>query len=203
MAKDNRSRLFAFLVYPDSVNTPENWLDLVSQFHVPALVSPRHIDGYDPEGFGKKPHYHIMMCFEGNKSDDQVIALRDIVGGVGLLKINSKVQYARYLCHLDETDKIKYDPNDVRSFGIDYLSLIESPNDIDVYFCEIEDFIDKYNIVSFFALSRYCSKHNKNWSRILRHSGAVYFREYLKSKKWSDDNNCSVIIDPESGEVIE
>lgn len=202
MAKDNRSRLFAFIVYPDSDNTPDDWMDSVSQFHVPALVSPLHIDGYIPEGTGNKPHYHVMLCFEGNKSDEQVIELRDRVGGVGLLKVHSKVQYARYLCHLDEDeDKLKYDISDIRSFGIDYISLIESPSDVDTAFCEIEEFIEKYNILSFFALSRYCSKHNKQWSRILRHSGAVYFREYLKSRKWSFDNGLMDIYDEEGNLV--
>lgn len=201
--KDTRSRIFAFIVYPDSINTPDNWLDILREFHIPCFVSPLHKDGYDPEGLGKKPHHHIMLVFEGNKSDEQISEIKDPVGGVGICKVKSKVGYARYLCHLDEDDKIKYNVSDVIQYGgLDYLTFIESESDIDLCFCEIEDFIDKHNVFSFYALSRYCSKYRKDWARLLRHSGAVYFREYLKSRKWSEEHDEMIIIDYETGEVL-
>ncbi len=200
---DNRSRLFAFLIYPDSDNTPEDWKEILKNQHVPCFISPLHIDGYDPEGLGNKPHYHIMVIFEGNKSVEQVKEIRDPLGGVGLEVIKSKISYARYLCHLDEDDKIHYDPNDVIQFGgTDYLSLIMSDNDLDATFCEIEEFIEKFNVMSFYCLTRYCSKYRKDWAKVLRHSGAVYFREVLKSRDWSIQKGYTHIIDPDTGELI-
>jgi hypothetical protein len=104
---------------------------------------------------------------------------------------------------LDDPDKAQYKPDDVICIcGADYHSIISLTIDKYVALCEMEEFCEKYNVLSFFALSRYASTHRSDWSRVLKECGTRYMSEYLKSRKWSIENDLLHIVDPESGEVI-
>lgn len=200
-SSDGRIRNFGTMVYPESA--PANWFDILSEARVPAFVSPLHDQDINPGGEPKKPHYHVMVLYEGKKSDEQVREFFKSFGGVGLEKVASIRGYARYLCHLDNPEKAQYDQAAVRSLaGADYISTIGLAIDKYKALNEMEDFCERYNIVSFFALSRYASLHRSDWSRILKDNGAIYMREYLQSRKWSLDNNLTSIVDPVTGEVI-
>lgn len=64
--RDTRVRNFATVVYPESA--PENWQDILSRHCVPAFISPLHDKDINPTGEPKKPHYHVVLMFEGKKS---------------------------------------------------------------------------------------------------------------------------------------
>ena len=38
--EDRRSRLWIFIAYPESL--PDNWLDIISEWHISCCVSPLH-----------------------------------------------------------------------------------------------------------------------------------------------------------------
>lgn len=65
-----RYRNFGCLVYPESA--PEGWKDMVSDLHVAAFISPLHDKDMDPQNQPKKPHYHVMLMYEGKKSRQQI-----------------------------------------------------------------------------------------------------------------------------------
>lgn len=198
---DSRYRNFACIVYPDSA--PADWLDILSSFRVPAFVSPLHDSDINPTGEPKKSHWHVILMFEGKKSVEQVTELISQLGGVGCQHVNSIRGYARYLCHLDDPSKHQYSVDDVKSLcGADYISIIGLPIDKYKALGEMQDFCEQYNIVSFYLLSKYARINRSDWYRILCDCGAVYMREYLKSKQWSAENQQTVIVDPETGEVI-
>lgn len=111
--------------------------------------------------------------------------------------------YARYLCHLDNPEKAQYKSDDVKCFGgADYAATIGLATDKYKALAEMEEFCERYDVVSFYALSRYATLHRTDWSRVLKDNGAIYMREYLQSRKWSLDNNEAQIVDPKTGEVI-
>lgn len=198
-----RTRNFATVVYTESAS--DNWRDLLASNYVPAFISPLHDRDIQDNGELKKPHYHIMIMFDSVKTSEQAKEVFKSFGGVGCCEVlKSSRAYARYLCHLDDKDKAQYKIEDVECLcGADYESVIALTIDKYVALAEMEEFVEKYDIVSFFLLSRYATKHRSDWSRVLKDSGAVYMREYLKSRKWSKDNNCLRIVDPETGEIIE
>lgn len=208
---DNRARNFTVLLYPDSVNTPENWLQILGELQIPMFVSPLHDKDIDISGELKKPHHHIILMFEGKKSIEQVKDIVSIVGAVAPPEIPGKSSMivssirgaSRYLCHLDNPDKALYDVGQVYSFGgADYSSIISLAQDKYKALTEMEEFCEKYNVVSFFALARYASVHRTDWSRVLKDNGSVYMREYLQSRKWSIENGEASIYDKETGELI-
>lgn len=199
--KDDRSRNFATVVYPESA--PENWREVVSAFHVQGFISPLHKDDIDPHNQPKKPHYHVMLMFEGKKSPNQAKEMFDQINGVGLEIVQSARGYARYLCHLDNPEKAQYDASEVISLcGADYMDLIGLSKDKYVAVSEMMDFCENYDVVSFYALSKYANRHRPDWSRVLIESSAIYMREYLKSRQWSKEAGYGDIVDPETGEVI-
>lgn len=117
-------RNFGCVVYPDSA--PENWMDIISDMHVPCFISPLHDHDISPVGNEpEKPHYHVMFMYEREKSFDQIKEVFSSFGGVGCISIISARGYAQYLCHLGNPNKnYQYNPDAVKSFaGADYLSI--------------------------------------------------------------------------------
>lgn len=196
-----RTRNFATVVYPESA--PENWQDILIQQFVPAFVSPLHDRDINPGGEAKKAHYHVMLMFDGVKTLEQAQSIFTLICGVGCEVVQSTRGYARYLCHLDNPEKVQYAVDDVKSFcGADYTATIGLATDKYKALGEMQDFCEQYNVVSFYLLSKYARTHRTDWYRILCDCGSVYMREYLKSKQWSQEQEMNEIIDPETGEVL-
>lgn len=206
MEKENkrgtgRTRNFATVIYPESC--PSNWKEILAEECVPAFVSPLHDSDKNADGENKKAHYHIMIMFDGVKSDEQAKKIFDKIGGVGLQRINVIRGYARYLCHLDNPEKAQYNISDVLSFGgADYQEVISLPSDKYKVIEEMIDFCEKYNITSFYLLSKYAFQNNDNWKKALADNSAIFMKEYLKSKEWSQEKGQVHIVNEETGEII-
>lgn len=199
--KKTRTRNFATVVYPESA--PERWQDILSQYCIPAFISPLHDADLNPTGELKKAHYHVILMFESLKTKDQAQDIFISIGGVGCEVVQSIRGYARYLCHLDNPEKHKYSESDVCSLsGADYRTTIGLASDKYKALGEMQDFCEQYNVMSFYLLSQYARKNRQDWYRILCDCGAVFMREYLKSRKWSADNGNLHIVDPDTGEQI-
>lgn len=185
--KDGRARNFATVVYPESA--PSGWQETLSDQFVPAFISPLHDKDVNPTGEPKKPHYHVIIMFEGKKSEDQAKNLISLFGGVGCETVNSIRGYARYLCHLDNPEKAQYNPEDVRSIcGADYNGVCSLVIDKYKAIREMMEFCQENQIVSYAELLEYCSRERFDWFRVLCDNGTVVIREYLKSKSWTERN---------------
>ena len=177
----SRTRNFATVVYPESA--PSNWLDILAEQFVPAFVSPLHDKDINPTGEAKKPHYHVIIMFDGVKTREQPENIFSKINGVGCEVIQSIRGYARYLCHLDNPDKAQYKQDEVICFcGADYVSTIGLAIDKYKSIGEMVDFCEEYNIISYSELLKYCRMHRFDWFRILCDNGTVVIKEYLRSK---------------------
>lgn len=198
--RDTRVRNFATVVYPESA--PKDWQEILSRHCVPAFISPLHDRDVNPTGEPKKPHYHVVLMFEGKKSIEQVKEIFNTISGVGCEVVKSLRGYARYLCHLDNPEKAQYEPADVRCIASDYIGTIGLAIDKYVALGEMQDFCEQYNVVSFYALAKYARGHRPDWHRILCDCGSVFMREYLQSRKWSTEQGFSDIVDPDTGDIL-
>ena len=81
--KDTRVRNFATVVYPESA--PENWQEILAEQFIPAFISPLHDKDINPTGEPKKPHYHVMIMYEGKKSESKSVPV-----AVHIITRNSK-----------------------------------------------------------------------------------------------------------------
>lgn len=185
-----RTRNFATLIYLDSA--PANWLNLLSDLHIPAFISPLHDkDVYDDptkDNFGKpkKPHFHVQLMFDSVKTIKQVENIISKFGGVGCEVLDSTRGYARYLCHLDNPDKPTYNIDDVIQLsGANYLDLINN-SDADRLICikEMQEYVDENDIISFYQLMMFAKDNNTQWYRSLCSNSAYCMKEFIKSRTW-------------------
>lgn len=197
-----RTRNYATVVYPESA--PENWQELLVQQFVPAFISPLHDKDENPGGEPKKPHYHVMLMFDNVKTTEQALEIFNLIGGVGCEVVKSIRGYARYLCHLDNPEKVQYNPDDVRKLcGADYDSVIALASDRQFAINEMKDFCEKYNVFSIYKLSNYARRNRPDWDRYLNDNTSVTMSIWLKSRYWTATNEDSMsLIDPETGEVL-
>lgn len=190
--KDTRCRNFWSVVYPDS--SPKNWHELIEELRIPTFISPLHDHDFNADNTPKKPHYHVMLMFEGVKSDEQIKQIFDTFGGVyhpdpegfkRINRINSIRTSARYLIHLDNPDKYQYDISSVECLGgADYLSICSLAQDKYFAIQEMMAFCKCNKIVAFSQLLDYASINKFDWFRCLCDNSAIVMREYLKSLSW-------------------
>ena len=109
-------------MYPESA--PDDWEEVIDSWGVTCYVSPLHDMDVNKHGELKKPHYHGVLTFEGNKSYGQIMSLVAALGCNTALVCNSIHNALRYLCHMDNPDKAQYDISDVRTFGHADLSAL-------------------------------------------------------------------------------
>ena len=116
-----RYRNWACIVYPDSL--PRGWLDLVQGFHVPCLVSPLHSadgslhDNSEDINTKYKDHYHLVFCFDGVQTYEQVSSMISVLNGTKPFRLYSRNGYIRYLIHKDNPEKPQYDYADIKIYS--------------------------------------------------------------------------------------
>lgn len=195
-----RTRNFATVVYPESA--PADWQQILAEEFIPAFISPLHDLDENPTGEKKKEHYHVIIMFDGVKTPEQAKEVFSKIGGVGCEIVKSIRGYARYLCHLDNPEKVQYNPEEVRQLcGADYASVIGLVIDKYKAIDEIMDFIDVNQIYSYRDLLQYARKERRDWFRVLCDNGTYVILEYLKSAQWTERNTTVIKVDSETGEV--
>lgn len=178
-----RTRLYATVVYPESA--PEGWIERLKEAHVAGFISPLHKDDEDPNGALKKPHYHVLICYDTVKTVEQFDKLRETFGGVGHEIVQSKRGYARYLCHLDNPEKAQYDPAEVISLGGEsYTELIRSSADEVTAIGEMMDFIDQNEIIYYSEFVRYCRAEKRDWFELLVTKCSYTISMYIKGLRF-------------------
>lgn len=189
----DRSQYFTCLVYPESAL--EDWLDIIKAEHIRCLISPLHDQDFLKDGSPEKPHYHIMACYDSLKSEKQAKAFFEKFGGCippgELFLVHSQRSYARYLCHLDETDSRKhhYDPSDVIVIGdLDYNEIISSVQDDDRIINEILDIIEDNDLIFFTDLTeilRHDSRFKDHFRTVYKKS-TLFLKEVMKSREYKN-----------------
>lgn len=182
-----RARAWTAIVYADSA--AENWQEILREQLVECLISPYHDKDADPNGEPKKPHWHVVVSFKNPTTYEKAKEVFDEIGAVvppaSQAKVKDFKQMARYLCHLDQPNKHRYDMADVVSIGaIDYAALVMSGADEDEMLDEIFDYIRANQIVSFSVFVDLVRKFKPEWRCIVYHKYASLISRYIKGQHW-------------------
>lgn len=185
----SRSRIWATIIYPESA--PENFRDLITDSGIPCYLSPLHCDDVnETTGEKNKLHHHLIAKYDTMKSPDQFKEFANTIGGVGAERVHSFRAAARYLCHLDNPDKARYDASNVLAFnGIgDYATAVMSSEEVE---CEIDQVVREILLFcrenvplirnNFSRLVDYAMDNNPEWFRHLRRDCAYIVEKKLKS----------------------
>lgn len=183
MENNKRTRNYATVVYSESA--PDEWIMKLKELCIPAFISPIHDTDINSDGTPKKEHYHVMIMFEGVKTQAQAKEVFAIIGGVGVEPVKCVRAYARYLCHLDNPEKAQYDISDVISCaGADYVTMISSASDKYSAIGEMIDFCMQNDVECYAELLLYAKNNREDWFRVLCDNGTVTLVQFLKSKYW-------------------
>lgn len=191
---DERSRLWVFVAYPESL--PDDWLDIVADWHVPVCISPLHDKDVTAAGEAKKPHYHVVLQFTGNKSYQQVLDLIAPLNCPVPQRVNSLKGQVRYFLHMDNPDKAQYSKQDLKYFGGFDPDLYLGNTEINRHLMlrEMRDFVD-FNCIEYFCdLYNYADQHRPDWAELLddscTYSMSAYIKDFrykLRDHRGSDD----------------
>lgn len=181
--KDDRIRNITFMLYEDSCNP--NWKQLLENEHIPFLYI-YHDRDLNPTGEPKKPHWHVILCFEGKKSPEQLQYYVDLFGAANGVyqQVQSLRAMARYLCHMDNPDKAQYDSGEVVSCSIDYTHITDIPNNKYKAISEMISFCEDEGVISYRELITYAMTHRYDWFVALCDNATLPMMSYLKSSAW-------------------
>lgn len=190
MAKkiDDRARNWTFVFYPDSA--PEDFLERIRQWHICGALSPLHDKDIRANGEYKKPHYHLVLAFEGKKSYEQVMVLVDELNAPHPPLFEAVVRdmrgMLRYLTHSDDPDKYQYESKDVITIaGLDYEKYTSpSSSQRYIYINEMCEWICENGVMEFETLFDYARYHHYGtWYKVLCDSSCNIMIKYINSKR--------------------
>ena len=108
---DLKKRNWTFVLYDDSC--AKDWEEYLISTGVPFAYA-YHDQDFTELGEVKKPHYHVIVCFDGpttyntmQEHGKRVGAANDVTQPVGSVR-----GMVRYFCHKDNPDKYQY-PEDI------------------------------------------------------------------------------------------
>ena len=179
----SKCRGWLCVVYPESA--PDDWIQILASIGAQALISPLHDQDLNADGEVKKPHYHVILLWDGPTTKSNAQAVVDLIRGVGCFAMATLRGAARYLCHLDNPEKHRYNPEDVKQLGgLVYDDIINSASDDLLTLYEIFDWIDENVCVSFRQFMIYARSFRPDWAKVIltRHRENVI--AYQRSLQW-------------------
>lgn len=187
--EDLRSRLWVFVAYPDSL--PENWLEIIADWHTPCCISPLHDRDINADGEPKKPHYHIVLQFTGNKSFTQIEEMTAPLNCTVPQRVNSLKGQVRYFIHYDNPEKAQYRKEDMKFFGgFDpdlYLGSTETNRHVSMR--EMREFVINNCVEYFCDLYDYADKYRPDWAELLDDSCTYSMSSFIKDFRYKLRDN--------------
>ena len=178
-----KKRYWAFVLYPESA--PINWIDILTQTGLSIAISPLHDKDINPDLSLKKPHYHIILCYDGPTTYNNVKKLTESLNQPIPIPIEQVKGYYRYFTHLDNPEKYQYESSEIKCLNgfceSDYVQLTNTQiNNIKI---EILKFIDDNNIIEYSDLL-YILRKNESINLLdVAMNHTLLFNSYLKSKR--------------------
>lgn len=187
----DRTRIWSAIVYPESA--PENWRELLDDEHIEWAESPLHeLDVNPTTGEQKKPHWHIVLAFDGPKSYEQVASLLEPLNCPAPRKCASLKGAVRYFIHLDNPEKYQYSRYDIVGHGGFDVAAALVPTSASRYsmIAEMTAWCRETNCCDFSVLFDYAvAEHTDDWFPLLCDSCAYVMKAYLISRWQRRDNS--------------
>ena len=182
---DGRARIWAAVVYPESA--PDNWRDILDAEHLEWAESPLHDQDVNPgTGELKKPHWHLVLAFEGKKSYEQVCDILRPLNGPIPQRCHALKGAVRYFAHLDNPEKAQYSVNQIVGHGGFDVAAALAPTSAQRYIliAEMQDWVKAEGITEIQDLMDFARKErSEDWFPLLCDSCAFVMGSYIKSQR--------------------
>ncbi len=178
-----KGRIWACVGYPESL--PIDWLDQLQLTGLQVAISPLHDKDLDPTGESKKPHYHIIINYDGPTTLNHVKELCYSLNMTIPIKLESLRGMYRYHIHIDNPDKYQYDDRDrILLNGFDpkqaeQLTIVET----DKLQNELLEFIDNNDIIEYYDLLHLLRTSESSQLLFVAKNNTLLLNSYIKSRR--------------------
>lgn len=145
-----------------------------------------HDKDINASGEPKKPHWHILVMFEGNKSFEQVKGLTDRLNATIPQKCASAKGLVRYMAHLDNPEKVQYDRGAIIGHGgVDVAEYLKPTSSTRYQLIgEMMDFVRDNDITELEDLAYYARVERfDDWFPLLCDNSAYIMGEFIRSRR--------------------
>lgn len=144
-----KKRNWAFILYLDSA--PANWRDILQETGCQYAISPYHDKDINPDGTLKKPHYHIIVCYDGPTSYNVILRITQSVNATIPQPLEQIRGYYRYFTHMDNPEKYQYSQDDISTInGFNINNYIEMTyTEVSMIIKSLQDLIRSKNILEY------------------------------------------------------
>lgn len=182
-----KARCWTFLVYEDSA--PQDWREQLQALFVQFAISPYHDKDINEDGTPKKPHYHVMIAFDGPATYNQAYTVsKELVFGTPPFRVFSARAMVQYFCHINNPDKYRYNEEDIQAYhGLDIESLLLKS---DSYYRKVSDQIDDFilenSIDEYYELLLICKQHDQgsiepDWTYCVKYKYTNHYKLLITS----------------------
>lgn len=194
-----KKRNWAFVLYPESA--PDNWIDVIQQSGLQAVVSPLHDKDINDTGEPKKAHYHVILIYSGPTSYNVVSAFTASLNATVPKALESVRGYYRYLTHKDNPEKVQYSDDDIISInGFDIADFVElTKSEINSKKKQLQILIRKENFFEYSDFMDYLLDNDMSVEYDVASNHTYFFDKYISSRR----NKSKSCLDFRTGEVLE
>ena len=194
-----KKRNWAFVLYPESA--PVDWVEQLQKTGLQCAISPLHDKDVDPTGELKKPHYHIILCYEGPTSFNVVSALCDSLNQPIPQALEQIRGYYRYFTHKDNPEKYQYSEDDIKTVnGFNISNFVElTKTEINEVKDRLQKLIREQSFVEYFQFVDYLQDNQMRLEWEIASNNTYFFDRYITSRR----NYFKIIcVDPATGECL-
>ena len=180
---NRKKRHWACFVYPDSA--PENWREILREKGLQCVISPLHEGELNADESEKKPHWHVVMCWQGPTTYNVVLGITKELNAPIPQGVESIRGYYRYLTHKDNPDKKQYDERDITTInGFNILEFIElSGHEKDEIKRKLHALIRQENIMEYAQLLDHLLDAEMLTEHSIASNNTLFFSHYIKSRR--------------------
>lgn len=198
-----KARYWSLIVYPDSA--PANWIEQLQFTGLPFCISPLHDKDTNPDGEVKKAHWHVILCYGGPTTYNNVKkSIADKLNAASPKYLQSVKGMYRYFTHQDNPEKYQYDKKDIQCFGgfsiDDYAEMTMSEEDRIA--TSIEEIIFTQQITELYELYVFLKENNLTEQKMYLRKHTYFFDKLITSLRHSGVFNSNIEVDPSTGEVL-
>lgn len=183
--KNVKKRNWAFVLYPESA--PADWREQLQKTGLPCVISPLHDRDVNATGEPKKPHYHVMVFYQGPTSYNVVKRLTDGLNQPIPQVVEQVRGYYRYLTHMDNPEKAQYPASEIQTLnGFDIGDFVEmSKSEVTKVLRALMGYIQDNNLMEYADLMdmTMCEGVPPEWFDVAA-SHTLFFTGYLKSRRY-------------------
>ena len=180
---DMKKRNWTMVLYDDSCS--KDWEEYLISTGVPFAYA-YHDKDVTEIGENKKPHYHVLVCYDGPTTYNTALELATRVGSANCViqPVASVRGMIRYFCHLDNPDKYQYNESIIQCRNgfdpKDYFSLTVSQQKAFKRKCT--EFIRDNQIEHYSELIDILLDLEEGDMYDIASQNVYYFTQYIKSK---------------------